>query len=105
MLVTKTDLLNGFMAYFGSFDKAQRDQIWGFTFPYERSRQPDFNLNAAFEQQYALLQQRTDAALPDTLLMEHDARQRAESYLFPQEFAALRPLLGQYGTGVRHLQF
>lgn len=28
--------------------------------------------------------------------MEHDARQRAESYLFPQEFAALRPLLGQY---------
>ncbi|EMH4029596.1 ImcF domain-containing protein [Klebsiella oxytoca] len=96
VLVTKTDLLNGFMAYFGSFDKAQRDQIWGFTFPYERSRQPDFNLNAAFEQQYALLQQRLDAALPDTLLMEHDARQRAESYLFPQEFAALRPLLGQY---------
>ncbi|HFF8939392.1 type VI secretion system membrane subunit TssM [Serratia ureilytica] len=96
VLVTKTDLLNGFMAYFGSFDKAQRDQIWGFTFPYERSRQPDFNLNTAFEQQYALLQQRLDAALPDTLLMEHDARQRAESYLFPQEFAALRPLLGQY---------
>ena len=32
VLVTKTDLLNGFMAYFGSFDKAQRDQIWGFTF-------------------------------------------------------------------------
>ncbi len=96
VLVTKTDLLNGFMAYFGSFDKAQRDQIWGFTFPYERSRQPDFNLNAAFEQQYALLQQRLDAALPDTLLMEHDARQRAESYLFPQEFAALRPLLSQY---------
>ncbi len=28
--------------------------------------------------------------------MEHDARQRAESYLFPQEFAALRPLLSQY---------
>ncbi|CAI0748354.1 Uncharacterized protein conserved in bacteria [Serratia entomophila] len=96
VLVTKTDLLNGFMAYFNGFDKAQRDQIWGFTFPYEQSRQADFNLNATFEQQYALLQQRLDAALPDTLLVEHDARQRAESYLFPQEFAALRPLLGQY---------
>jgi len=96
VLVTKTDLLNGFMAYFNGFDKAQRDQIWGFTFPYEQSRQVDFNLNATFEQQYALLQQRLDAALPDTLLVEHDARQRAESYLFPQEFAALRPLLGQY---------
>lgn len=96
VLVTKTDLLNGFMAYFNGFDKAQRDQIWGFTFPYEASRQPDFNLNATFEQQYTLLQQRLDAALPETLLVEHDARQRAETYLFPQEFAALRPLLSQY---------
>lgn len=96
VMVTKTDLLNGFMAYFSGFDKAQRDQIWGFTFPYERSRQPDFNLSGEFEQQYTLLQQRLDAALPDTLLVEHDARQRSESYLFPQEFAALRPLLAQY---------
>ncbi|VDZ61584.1 Uncharacterized protein conserved in bacteria [Serratia odorifera] len=96
VMVTKTDLLNGFMAYFSGFDKAQRDQIWGFTFPYEKSRQPDFSLGDAFEQQYDLLQQRLDAGLPDTLLVEHDARQRAESYLFPQEFAALRPLLAQY---------
>ncbi|MBJ2064525.1 type VI secretion system membrane subunit TssM [Serratia odorifera] len=96
VMVTKTDLLNGFMAYFSGFDKAQRDQIWGFTFPYEKSRQPDFSLGDAFEQQYGLLQQRLDAGLPDTLLVEHDARQRAESYLFPQEFAALRPLLAQY---------
>ncbi|MEX0631843.1 type VI secretion system protein [Serratia ureilytica] len=92
------------MAYFGSFDKAQRDQLWG---------SPSLRALAAagpqperrFEQQYALLQQRLNAALPDTLLMEHDARQRAESYLFPQEFAALRPLLSQYRAGVRHLQF
>ncbi|HEI8866197.1 TPA: type VI secretion system membrane subunit TssM [Serratia odorifera] len=96
VMVTKTDLLNGFMAYFSGFDKAQRDQIWGFTFPYEKSRQADFSLGDAFEQQYDLLQQRLDAGLPDTLLVEHDARQRAESYLFPQEFAALRPLLAQY---------
>lgn len=96
VMVTKTDLLNGFMAYFNSFDKAQRDQIWGMTFPYAQTRQADFNLSRAFEQQYALLQQRLDAGLPDTLLMENDARQRAESYLFPQEFAALQPLLAQY---------
>jgi len=96
VMITKTDLLNGFMAYFSKFDKIQRDQIWGFTFPYEQSRKAEFSLNQAFESQYALLQQRLDAALPDTLLIEQNTQQRAECYLFPQEFAALRPLLNQY---------
>ncbi|SUB17168.1 Uncharacterized protein conserved in bacteria [Pantoea agglomerans] len=34
-MVTKTDLLKGFMSYFGSIDKARRDAIWGFTFNWE----------------------------------------------------------------------
>ncbi|MBW7984909.1 type VI secretion system membrane subunit TssM [Enterobacillus tribolii] len=96
VMLTKTDLLNGFMDYFSGFDKAQRDQIWGFTFPYEKSRQPDFSLMQAFEEQYSLLQQRLDAALPDILITESNARLRANAYLFPQEFAALRPLLHNY---------
>ncbi|UIA92788.1 type VI secretion system membrane subunit TssM [Erwinia tracheiphila] len=96
VMVTKTDLLKGFLAYFAKFDKAQRDQVWGFTFPWERSKQADFDLQSAFIQEYALLQQRLDAGLPDTLLQESDAKARAESFLFPQEFAALRPLLADY---------
>ncbi|KAI0244636.1 Fused isobutyryl-CoA mutase [Massospora cicadina] len=90
VLVTKTDLLKGFRAYFAKFDKAQRDQVWGFTFPWERSKHADFDLLSTFTQEFALLQQRLDAGLPDTLLQESDARARAESYLFPQEFAAAR---------------
>lgn len=35
-------------------------------------------------------------AFPETMLKEHDAKTRAEAYLFPQEFAALRPLLADY---------
>ncbi len=30
------------------------------------------------------------------MLKEHDGKTRAEAYLFPQEFAALRPLLADY---------
>lgn len=41
VLVTKTDLLKGFRAYFAQFDKAQREQIWGFTFPWERAKMSD----------------------------------------------------------------
>lgn len=96
VMVTKTDLLRGFTAYFNALDKQQRDQIWGFTFPYQQSQQQNFSLRDEISQQYQLLQQRLEAALPDILLREHDAHQRAESFLFPQEFAVLRPLLTQY---------
>ncbi len=95
VLVTKTDLLKGFRSYFGALDKAQREQIWGFTFPWAQSSTADFELNAQFQQEYSLLQQRLDAGLADTLLAESDAQARAESYLFPQEFAALRPVLAE----------
>ncbi|MEQ9885871.1 type VI secretion system membrane subunit TssM [Pectobacterium zantedeschiae] len=93
VLVTKTDLLKGFRSYFGSLDKAQREQIWGFTFPWAQASTTDFELNIQFQKEYSLLQQRLDAGLADTLLAESDAQARAEVYLFPQEFAALRPLL------------
>ncbi|MFD1200024.1 type VI secretion system membrane subunit TssM [Brucella gallinifaecis] len=96
VLVTKTDMLEGFAAYFHGLDEAQRNQIWGFTIPWEQSRQAEFDLQATFASQYALLCRRLDAALPDRLLKEHDTRRCAESYLFPQEFAALNPLLTQY---------
>ncbi|PPC71136.1 type VI secretion system membrane subunit TssM [Pantoea sp. ICBG 985] len=93
VLVTKTDLLKGFRSYFASLDKTQREQIWGFTFPWAQASTAEFELNSQFQQEYSLLQQRLDAGLADTLLAESDAQARAESYLFPQEFAALRPLL------------
>ena len=95
VLVTKTDLLKGFRSYFASLDKTQREQIWGFTFPWAQASTAEFELNSQFQQEYSLLQQRLDAGLADTLLMESDAQARAESYLFPQEFAALRPLLAE----------
>ncbi|MFV9686026.1 type VI secretion system membrane subunit TssM [Pantoea graminicola] len=95
VLVTKADLLKGFRSYFASLDKAQREQIWGFTFPWAQASAADFELNNQFQLEYSLLQQRLDAGLADRLLMESDPQARAESYLFPQEFAALRPLLAE----------
>ncbi|MDX7990442.1 type VI secretion system membrane subunit TssM [Xenorhabdus littoralis] len=93
VIITKTDLLKGFSAYFTHLDKAQRDQIWGFNFPWNEA---NWNMKQIFEQQYSLLQQRLDAELPDILLRQHDLRNCADSYLFPQEFAALGPKIEQY---------
>ncbi|MBD2786020.1 type VI secretion system membrane subunit TssM [Xenorhabdus sp. DI] len=99
VIITKTDLLKGFSAYFSHFDKTQRDQIWGFNFPWNKTdlwNKADWNLGDVFEQQYRLLQERLEAELPHILLHLNLPQQCAESYLFPQEFAALRPLIAQY---------
>ncbi|BET96734.1 type VI secretion system membrane subunit TssM [Xenorhabdus taiwanensis] len=102
IMITKTDLLKGFSAYFSHFDKKSREQIWGFNFPWNNSSRGkwnkglDFDLNEILNQQYSQLELRLNAELPSILLNGHNAQQCAESYLFPQEFASLRPLITQY---------
>ncbi|PHM72499.1 type VI secretion system membrane subunit TssM [Xenorhabdus kozodoii] len=93
VIITKIDLLKGFGAYFAHFDKTQRDQIWGFNFPWNKT---SWVLKDVFTQQYGLLQTRLDAELPHILLHLNDLQQCADSYRFPQEFAALRPLIAQH---------
>ncbi|WP_058969998.1 type VI secretion system membrane subunit TssM [Type-D symbiont of Plautia stali] len=93
VLVTKTDLLKGFTASFGAMNKAQRDQIWGFTWPWSDQQ---LAVGSEFEPQFDRLHQRLDAGLADLMINEHDSVKRAEMYLFPQEFLALKPLLKHY---------
>lgn len=95
IMVTKTDLLKGFLRYFARLDKQQREQIWGFTFPWEPG-QSDRRLHAQFEQQFQCLLSRLMADLSDKMAQESDLTLRAECFQFPQEFSALRPLLAEY---------
>ncbi|MBK4726672.1 type VI secretion system membrane subunit TssM [Pantoea agglomerans] len=95
IMVTKTDLLKGFMRYFSRLDKPQREQIWGFTFPWEPGL-GDRRLHAQFEQQFQCLLSRLMADLSDKMAQESDLTLRAECFQFPQEFSALRPLLAEY---------
>lgn len=96
VLVTKVDLFKGFDTWFGNYDKTHRDQIWGFTFPWEQEKLPGFDLMSVLAREFALLQQRLDAGLAGVMLQELDGGKRAEAWLFPQEFAALYPLLADY---------
>ncbi|WP_051937103.1 type VI secretion system membrane subunit TssM [Erwinia sp. 9145] len=96
VMVTKTDLLKGFMSYFGSLDKAQRDKIWGFSFPWHNKLQSGQDLHALFEQQFRALSSSLMDDLPERMTRESDLSLRADCFLFPQEFASLRPLLAEY---------
>ncbi|WP_338576982.1 type VI secretion system membrane subunit TssM [Erwinia sp. E_sp_B04_8] len=96
VMVTKTDLLKGFMSYFGALDKSQRDRMWGFSFPWENHRHSELTVNALFERQFHELSQRLQEDLAGNMAKENDLTRRADCFLFPQEFASLRPLLAEY---------
>lgn len=96
VMVTKTDLLKGFMSYFASLDKSQRDRVWGFTFPWQANRQGETAVNTLFEEKFHTLCTRLLDDLAGRMAKESDLSQRAECFLFPQEFASLRPLLAEY---------
>ncbi|WP_130834870.1 type VI secretion system membrane subunit TssM [[Erwinia] mediterraneensis] len=96
VMVTKTDLLKGFMSYFGALDKQQRDAIWGFTFPREPGKPQSDGWQVSFTPQFRQLEQQLQQQLPKHMAQDRDLARRADCFLFPQEFASLRPLLQEY---------
>ncbi|MBO9356833.1 type VI secretion system membrane subunit TssM [Bordetella petrii] len=100
VLVTKADLLSGFEEYFASFNREDLSQVWGFTLPYTRTQEADFDLYEAFHAEYRLLQRRLDDALPEVLAAETDPSRRALAYMLPQQFAGLQAVLGHFLSDV-----
>lgn len=96
VMVTKTDLLKGFMSFYGNLSKPQRDAIWGFTFPWEPGKPHKDDWHRSFSERFQQLEQRLQQQLADVIAGERDLTQRADSFLFPQEFSSLRPLLNEY---------
>ena len=94
VLVTKSDLIGGFNESFEALNQDERNQVWGFTFAAEAATAadplPDF---AALYQQ---LQKRLVEQLVDRLEGERDVLKRSAMFAFPQEFAALQPVLAEF---------
>ena len=93
LMVTKCDLLAGFMSYFAALDKDQRAAPWGFTFPLGDT--PAAALGR-FDTEYALLQARLTDGLIDRLQTERDPQRRASTYAFPSQFAGARQALHEF---------
>ncbi len=103
-LLTKADLIAGFTEFFDDLGKEQRAQVWGITFLQHESQQQSRDIR----------QQQTQDALPqfssefDALLeslnkrqlwrifQERDLRRRGLISGFPQQVAALKPLLEDF---------
>jgi type VI secretion system protein ImpL len=103
VLVTKMDMLAGFMEFFSDMGSEERAQIWGISFPYRgETPQEDVALKLSQElsqklsQEFSLLEQRINARLIERLRQESDPQKRARIYLFPQQLAVLKGVLTQF---------
>ena len=88
LLVTKCDLLAGFMDYLGDADKDARATPWGFTFPLDG----EAKLGLEFDR----LERRLVDGLITRLARERDVERRARIYAFPQQFAGLKAVLDEF---------
>lgn len=99
VLVTKADLLAGFMEFFGEYGKEERAQVWGVTFPYSEKDSERTPL-AGFGTELELLEQRLNERLVDRTQQERDPQRRAAIYGFPQQWAALKGVLAEFLAAV-----
>ena len=94
LLVTKVDLLAGFVEYFGDFDAAQRERIWGTTFDY--TSEPGSASQALpndLAARLAELPRGIGDASVQRMQEETQPQRRALIYQFPAQLEAVLPAL------------
>ncbi|MHC6223455.1 type VI secretion system membrane subunit TssM [Pseudomonas sp. X10] len=99
LMLTKLDLVPGFMEFFDNLSKEDRAQVWGMTFALDDGQQGEGPL-AQFGSEFALLEQRLNQRLVERMQQERDPARRDLVYGFVQQFAALRGNLKEFLDGV-----
>ncbi|UFN47770.1 type VI secretion system membrane subunit TssM [Roseomonas sp. OT10] len=93
LIVTKADLLPGFVEMFDDLDRETRNQVWGFTFPVEEGPE---GAAARFAPEFSLLLKRLNDRLLERLQTERGPAQRAAIAGFPAQLASLEPPLAGF---------
>ena len=99
VLVTKCDLIAGFNEFFSTFDAEQRAQVWGITFGFDLQTRVAENARVGFDKGFPDLTVKLNQLLFQRLQEERDAERRAVMYPFPQQFAAMGPMIAEFLEG------
>lgn len=98
LLLTKCDLLVGFVDWFLELDRRDRDQVWGVTFDFSAS---DAGSAADdFAESFDRLTARLADGLLDRLNSERDPQRRARIFALPRQLRGLRERLDDLVRGV-----
>jgi len=96
LLVTKTDLLAGFMEFFGELGAEDRKRVWGMTFDHGDGGFVLGTPGQRFAEEFAALERRLYGEMLERLQAEPDLQRRAAVYRFPQQFRGVEPLIEQF---------
>jgi len=98
LLVTKCDLLSGFVETFGNLPKSERGQVWGCTFPQGASHEdgPGELVREKLDELTDVLFERATARLSQERKMEA----REKIFRFPRQLQLLRAGLGEVAQAV-----
>ncbi len=89
-MLTKCDLVSGFVEFFDDLGREGRNQVFGFTFEAtDAGQQPLREIDTRFDELFASL----DGRRLDRLGHEGSAARRGQIYNFPQQLASLRPAI------------
>ncbi len=94
-LFTKADLIAGFTEFFDDLDRERRGQVWGVTFPLNKS---EVGTAGLFGGEFSLLVQRLNQRLLDRLQTERSPDRRTLIAGFPAQFASLAAPLTEFLT-------
>jgi type VI secretion system protein ImpL len=92
-LLTKADLVCGFMDYFGGLDEKSRAQVFGATF---QTMDKTRSMLGEVPSELDALVERLNRGLPDRLAEEKDPTRRVLLFGFPSQIAALRAPLAAF---------
>ncbi|HYZ61863.1 MAG TPA: type VI secretion system membrane subunit TssM, partial [Acetobacteraceae bacterium] len=95
VLFTKADLIAGFVEFFESMGKEEREQVWGATFAVDDGKGED-GVVAQFGPEFDLLLARLNDRMLERVHQEPDIRRRRLIYGFPQQVASLRDVASDF---------
>ncbi|MEM9145020.1 MAG: type VI secretion system membrane subunit TssM [Pseudomonadota bacterium] len=95
VVFTKADLIVGFMEFFDRLGKEDREQVWGFTFPYKKGEEEGDPV-ARFDGEFDALLQRLNDRCIELLQQEVDHHRRSLIYGFPQQVESLRGVAKEF---------
>jgi type VI secretion system protein ImpL len=96
LLVTKSDLLAGFMEFFGEQGAEERARVWGVTFDYGDDGFVLGTPGQRFVAEFSALERRLYGEMLERLQAEPDLQRRAAVYRFPQQFRGIGSLIEQF---------
>ena len=92
-VLTKADLLAGFVEFFDSFSRTDREQVWGMTFPLDDGRETSTPAIQQFGTEFDLLLRRLNSLLLERMQQETDVERRGLIYGFPVQMATLKEVI------------